>query len=168
MISHFALLGLASSYTASALGSKDGATGRLPAMGWNSWNEYECNITEDVFLTVGGLLVSSGLKDLGYNYVNIDDCWSDKEKQRDNLTGRILPDFKKFPQGIKHTADEIHKLGLKLGIYSDAGSTTCGGFVGSLGYEKVDARTWADWGIDCHWCRILGLLALTSVRSQVR
>lgn len=131
--------------------SKDGITGRLPAMGWSSWNEYECNINETVFVNVGKLLVSLGLRDLGYNYVNIDDCWSDKVNQRDNSTGKIRPDYVKFPQGIKHTADEIHKLGLKIGIYSDSGSLTCGGFAGSLGHEVLDAETWANWGIDCSY-----------------
>lgn len=126
-----------------------GETGRLPAMGWNSWNEYNCNINEDIFLTVGNLLVSLGLKDLGYEYVNIDDCWSNKTHQRDNSTGRIQPDYNKFPQGIKHTADEIHNLGLKLGIYSDAGTLTCGGYAGSIDNEVVDATTFAEWGIDC-------------------
>ncbi|KAH7094284.1 glycoside hydrolase superfamily [Paraphoma chrysanthemicola] len=142
------ILGLALLPSSFALVSRDGHTGRLPAMGWNSWNEYECAINETVFLTVGELLVSLGLKDLGYNHVNIDDCWSDKVKKRDNVTGKILPDYTKFPQGIKHTADEIHKLGLKLGIYGDAGSLTCGGFAGSLGHEELDAKTWAEWGID--------------------
>ena len=132
-----------------ALVSKDEVTGRLPAMGWNSWNEYECAINETVFLAVGELLVSLGLKDLGYNYVLIDDCWSDKETQRDNVTGKIVPDYEKFPQGIGHTADEVHKLGLKIGIYGDAGSLTCGGYAGSLGHEGLDARTFAEWGIDC-------------------
>jgi alpha-galactosidase len=132
-----------------ALVSSDGFTGRLPAMGWNSWNEYACNINETVFLTTAGLLISLGLKDLGYKYVNIDDCWSSKANQRDNVTGRINPDYAKFPRGVQHTADEIHKLGLKLGIYSDAGSLTCAGYAGSLGHEVVDANTWADWGIDC-------------------
>ncbi|KAJ4367262.1 hypothetical protein N0V83_006843 [Neocucurbitaria cava] len=117
-------------------------------MGWNSWNEYKCDINETVFLRTGSLIVSLGLKDLGYNYVNIDDCWSNKDLQRDNVTGRISPDYKKFPQGIKHTADEIHELGLKLGIYSDAGNLTCGGYAGSLGNERIDAKTFADWGID--------------------
>src|SRR5437868_4898146 len=104
-----------------ALVSQDG-TGRLPAMGWNSWNEYGCNIKETDFIKVGQLLISLGLKDLGYQYVNIDDCWSDKQKRRDPTTKEILPDKDKFPQGISHTAHEIHSLGLKLGIYSDAGS----------------------------------------------
>lgn len=132
-----------------ALVSPDGHTGRLPALGWNSWNEYECAINESIFLEVGNLFVSLGLKDLGYTYVNIDDCWSDKVNQRDSTTGQIRPDEKKFPQGIKHTADEIHKLGLKLGIYSDAGTKTCGGYAGSLGHEELDANTFAEWGIDC-------------------
>lgn len=107
--------------TASALVSP-GGVGRLPAMGWNSWNEYACNINEDVFLRVSDLLIELGLKDLGYNYVNIDDCWSNKELRRDNTTKRIIPDFVKFPQGIKGLAEKVHAKGLKIGIYSDAGA----------------------------------------------
>lgn len=98
-----------------------GGIGRLPAMGWNSWNEYACDISEEVFLETGELMVSLGLRDLGYEYVNIDDCWSDKEKKRDEETKRIVVDSLKFPRGISYVADEIHKLGLKVGIYSDAG-----------------------------------------------
>jgi alpha-galactosidase len=115
------LLGLVLTCQTVALVSQDG-TGRLPAMGWNSWNEYGCNIKETDFIKVGQLLISLGLKDLGYEYVNIDDCWSDKQKRRDPTTKEILPDKAKFPQGISHTAQVIHSLGLKLGIYSDAGS----------------------------------------------
>lgn len=106
--------------SAVAIPSPDG-TGRLPAMGWNSWNEYGCDINEEVFVEVGELLVSLGLKDLGYNYVNIDDCWSNQELRRDNVTKRIIPDYEKFPQGISHVAERVHALGLKLGIYGDAG-----------------------------------------------
>jgi alpha-galactosidase len=105
---------------AAALVSPDG-TGRLPAMGWNSWNEYACDISDQTFVTVAGLLISLGLKDLGYQYVNIDDCWSVRGG-RDNATRRIVPDPVKFPNGIKHVADEVHSKGLKLGIYSDAGT----------------------------------------------
>jgi alpha-galactosidase len=105
---------------ASALVSSDG-TGRLPALGWNSWNEYGCDINETVFLRVAELFVELGLKDAGYEYVNIDDCWSDKEKRRDSETGRIIVDTKKFPNGIEGVAREVHAKGLKLGIYSDAG-----------------------------------------------
>ncbi|KAG7057391.1 glycoside hydrolase family 27 protein [Colletotrichum scovillei] len=141
-----AAVGLSS--TAAALVSRDGKTGRLPALGWNSWNEYGCDINETVFLTVAQHIVDLGLKDLGYEYVNIDDCWSDKELRRDNVTKEIIVDKVKFPQGIKHTVDKIHELGLKVGIYSDAGTSTCGGFEGSLGYEEIDAATFAKWGID--------------------
>jgi alpha-galactosidase len=104
--------------------SRDG-TGRLPGMGWNSWNEYGCEINDMVFINVANKLISLGLKDLGYEYVNIDDCWSDKEKRRHPVTREIIPDFGKFPQGIRHTVQQIHALGLKIGIYSDAGSTHC-------------------------------------------
>ncbi|KAK3987608.1 glycoside hydrolase, partial [Cladorrhinum sp. PSN332] len=130
-----------------ALVSPDG-TGRLPAMGWNSWNEYACDINETVFLNVAQQLVVLGLKDLGYEYVNIDDCWSDKEKRRDPVTRELLVDKSKFPNGIARTAELIHDLGLKLGIYSDAGTETCGGYAGSLGFEEVDATTFSSWGVD--------------------
>lgn len=105
---------------ANALVSPDGA-GRLPAMGWNSWNEYGCDIHEEVFVTVADLMVDLGLKNAGYNYVNIDDCWSDKVRKRDSVTGRIIVDAVKFPNGISRVADEVHERGLKLGIYGDAG-----------------------------------------------
>jgi alpha-galactosidase len=121
MLALYVPLGLILAGQTVALVSRDG-TGRLPAMGWNSWNEYGCDITENDFVKVGQLLTSLGLKDLGYEYVNIDDCWSDKEKRRDPTTKEIIPDKAKFPQGISHTADLIHSLGLKIGIYSDAGS----------------------------------------------
>jgi len=134
---------------AHALVSRDGITGRLPAMGWNSWNEYGCNIREDVFVTVAERLVSLGLKDLGYEYVNIDDCWSDKVRRRDSKTGELLPDYAKFPRGISHVAERVHSLGLKLGIYGDAGTDTCGGYAGSLGFEGLDAATFRRWGVDC-------------------
>lgn len=146
--STYALLGSLAAI-ASALVTKDRVTGRLPAMGWNSWNEYECNINESVFINVADNMISLGLAKLGYEYVNIDDCWSDKTLRRNNQTKDIVVDKKKFPNGIKGLAQKIHKKGLKIGIYSDAGSLTCGGFEGSLGYEDIDAATFAKWGIDC-------------------
>ncbi|KAI5837182.1 glycoside hydrolase superfamily [Morchella snyderi] len=132
---------------ASALVSKDGVTGKLPALGWNSWNAFRCDINEEKFLTAGQKLIDLGLAKAGYNYVNIDDCWSIKSG-RDNTTQRILPDLTKFPDGIDGTAKKIHDMGLKIGIYSDAGKTTCAGYPGSLYYEDIDAATWAEWGID--------------------
>lgn len=130
------------------LTSPDGV-GRLPALGWSSWNEYGCDINETVFLETAQLIVDLGLKDLGYEYVNIDDCWSDVDLRRDNDTKEFVVDAKKFPNGIGHVADKVHELGLKIGIYSDAGESTCGGYEGSLGYEDIDAATFASWGIDC-------------------
>lgn len=136
--------------------------GRLPALGWNSWNAFRCDITEDSFLTAAEHLVSLGLKDVGYQYVNIDDCWSDFNG-RDEATGRLLPNYTRFPEGINGTAAKIHDLGLKFGIYSSAGTVTCEEYPASLGYENLDAETWAEWGVDCestllldvHWCRLL-------------
>ncbi|KAK4209738.1 family 27 putative glycoside hydrolase [Rhypophila decipiens] len=142
------LLYAALSNPAAALVSKDGTTGRLPAMGWNSWNEYACNINEDIFLKIGQRIIDLGLKDAGYEYVNIDDCWSDKSKRRDPKTKEIIPDATKFPRGISYVASKLHSLGLKVGIYSDAGTNTCGGYAGSLGYEDIDASTFSKWGID--------------------
>jgi alpha-galactosidase len=101
-------------------------------MGWNSWNEYACNISGDVFVTVADMIVDLGLRDVGYQYVNIDDCWSDKLSGRDNATQRIMPDAVKFPKGIKYVADEVHARGLKLGIYGDAGRCKLSQFLSSL------------------------------------
>ncbi|KAH9859068.1 glycoside hydrolase [Lenzites betulinus] len=120
--------------------------GKLPALGWNAWNAYGCNINEDKILAAASQFVSLGLADLGYEYINIDDCWA--EMQRDASTGRIVPDPTKFPNGISGVAEQVHALGLKLGIYSDAGTATCAGFPGSLGNEVLDATTFAGWGVD--------------------
>ncbi|KNZ72043.1 putative alpha-galactosidase B [Termitomyces sp. J132] len=121
-------------------------TGRLPALGWNSWNAYRCNINETKILAAANQIVSLGLKDVGYEYVNIDDCWA--SMMRDSTTGRMVPDLNKFPSGIASLATKIHALGLKSGIYSDAGTATCAGYPGSLGTEALDAATFNDWGID--------------------
>lgn len=121
--------------------------GRLPALGWNSWNAFGCNVDETKILTAANEMVSLGLHDLGYQYVNIDDCWSVKN-ERDSTTGRIIPDPQKFPDGIDGLADKIHAMGLKIGIYSSAGLTTCAGYPASLGNEDVDAQAFAEWGID--------------------
>ncbi|KAH8701996.1 alpha-galactosidase [Talaromyces proteolyticus] len=121
--------------------------GRLPALGWNSWNAFGCDVSETKLMTAANEIVSTGLKDLGYEYVNIDDCWSVKGG-RDNVTDRIIPDSEKFPSGINGTAQKIHNLGLKIGIYSSAGTETCAGYPASIGHESLDAQTFADWGID--------------------
>ncbi|TDL16123.1 glycoside hydrolase [Rickenella mellea] len=123
------------------------STGKLPALGWNTWNAYRCNISEEKILAAGQQFVDLGLQRAGYEYVNIDDCWSAKSG-RDPNTKRIVPDSAKFPNGIDQVASKIHDLGLKIGIYSDAGTKTCAGYPGSLGNEFTDASTFADWGID--------------------
>ncbi|KAJ9168894.1 hypothetical protein P3X46_020373 [Hevea brasiliensis] len=120
--------------------------GRTPPMGWNSWNHFQCNIDEWTVKTTADALVSTGLAALGYKYVNIDDCWA--EESRD-WKGNLRPKSSTFPSGIKALADYVHARGLKLGIYSDAGYTTCSKKMpGSLGHEQQDASTFAQWGID--------------------
>ncbi|MFL5771509.1 MAG: glycoside hydrolase family 27 protein [Flavisolibacter sp.] len=129
-----------------------------PPMGWNSWNKFACNVDENMIRQMADAMVSSGMKDAGYTYINIDDCW---HGDRDSL-GFIHPDPKRFPSGMKALANYVHSKGLKLGIYSDAGSQTCGGRPGSRGYEFQDAQTYAAWGIDYlkyDWCNTDGLKA---------
>jgi alpha-galactosidase len=129
-----------------------------PPMGWNSWNKFACNVDEALIRQTADAMVSSGMKDAGYTYINIDDCW---HGERDSL-GFIHPDAKRFPSGMKALADYIHSKGLKMGIYSDAGSKTCGGRPGSRGFEYQDAQTYASWGVDYlkyDWCFTEGLKA---------
>ncbi|WP_347160071.1 glycoside hydrolase family 27 protein [Pontibacter chitinilyticus] len=129
-----------------------------PPMGWNSWNKFACNVDEQMIRQIADAMVATGMKDAGYEYINIDDCW---HGDRDSL-GFIHPDPKRFPHGMKALADYVHAKGLKLGIYSDAGSQTCGGKPGSRGYEMQDAQTYASWGIDYlkyDWCNTEGLKA---------
>ncbi|KAK3669275.1 hypothetical protein LTR78_010849 [Recurvomyces mirabilis] len=140
------LLLLAALPSALGLARPDGV-GTLPALGWNSWNAYFCDVNETKLLSAANLIISLGLKDAGYEYVNIDDCWSIKDG-RDNTTQQIIPDPNKFPNGIVGVASEIHNLGLKTGIYSSAGTKTCAGYPASIGYEYIDAATFAGWGID--------------------
>lgn len=120
--------------------------GVTPPMGWNSWNHFACNINEKMIKETADALVYTGLSKLGYEYVNIDDCWA--EIARDNK-GYLVPKNSTFPSGMKALADYVHAKGLKLGIYSDAGYFTCSkSMPGSLGYEEQDAKTFASWGID--------------------
>jgi alpha-galactosidase len=124
----------------------DNGLTRTPPMGFNDWNAFGCNVSEQLIKQTADFFVSSGLKAAGYQYVNIDDCWL--THSRDPQTGRLVPDPVKFPDGINGTAGYVHSLGLKLGIYEDAGTATCAGYPGSLGHETIDAQTFADWGVD--------------------
>ena len=117
-----------------------------PPMGWNSWNTFGHHISESVIRETADALVSAGLKDCGYEYIVIDDCWSIKDRRDGN--GDLIADPEKFPDGIKALADYVHSQGFKLGIYSDAAEKTCSGYPGSLGFEEQDASLWASWGID--------------------
>lgn len=122
-----------------------------PPMGWNSWNKFGCNVSEVLIKEMADAMVSSGMKDAGYNYIVIDDCW---QIGRDSA-GNIIPDPERFPSGMKALGDYIHSKGLKFGIYSCAGSKTCQERPGSRGYQFQDAHTYASWGVDFlkyDWC----------------
>jgi alpha-galactosidase len=123
----------------------------IPPMGWNSWNKFGCHINEQLVRGAADTMVSTGMRDAGYLYVVIDDCW---QVGRD-AQGVLGADPAKFPSGMKALGDYIHSRGLKFGIYSDAGGKTCGGRPGSQGREYQDARTFAEWGVDYlkyDWC----------------
>ncbi|OBT54139.1 hypothetical protein VE04_06758 [Pseudogymnoascus sp. 24MN13] len=106
------------------------------------------DLDADKIMAAANKVVNLGLKDVGYEYINIDDCWSIKEGGCDNTTYQIIPNPTKFPDGISGVVDKIYALGLKVGIYSSAGTKTYGGYPASIGYEDVDAATFAAWGID--------------------
>ncbi|WP_406835718.1 NPCBM/NEW2 domain-containing protein [Streptomyces sp. AHU1] len=120
-----------------------------PPMGFNNWNSTHCRADFDEAMVEGiaDLFVEKGLKDAGYQYVNLDDCWALPSRDAD---GRLVPDPARFPHGIEAVADYVHAKGLKLGIYTSAGTKTCDtvGFPGALGHEYGDARQFADWGVD--------------------
>lgn len=116
-----------------------------PPMGFNSWYQYRCSISESIVLATARTFVSSGLAKLGYNYVNLDDCWMAPTRASD---GQLQADPTRFPHGIKWLADQVHEMGLKLGIYESVGDTTCQHLPGSLGHYQQDANTFATWGID--------------------
>ena len=122
-----------------------GALAATPPMGWNSWNRFQGNISEILIEQVASAVATSGLRDAGYKYVNLDDVWQATSR---DASGNIVPDPLRFPSGMKALADYVHCLGLKMGIYSDRGTQTCSGRPGSYGYETQDARTYAAWGID--------------------
>jgi alpha-galactosidase len=113
-----------------------------PAMGWNSWNHFATRVTDKDVRTAADQIVSSGMKDAGYIYVNIDDAWQGKR----DASGNIVPNSK-FPD-MKALADYVHSKGLKIGIYSGPGPKTCGGYLGSYQHEEQDAKMYAKWGID--------------------
>ncbi len=116
-----------------------------PPMGWNSWNTFGRNISENLIMEIADAMVDKGLRDAGYEYVVIDDCWSLHERGED---GRLVADPEKFPHGMKYLSDYIHSKGLKFGMYSCAGTLTCDGYPASFDHEYLDAQTFADFGVD--------------------
>ncbi|MEV6640332.1 NPCBM/NEW2 domain-containing protein [Amycolatopsis sp. NPDC051371] len=150
------LVGLAAAVVAAAIVSPTPARaaesppaqqlGERPPMGWNSWNKFHCDINEELIRETADAMVSSGLKAAGYQYVNIDDCWAEQNRTAD---GKLEASHARFPSGIKALADYVHDRGLKLGIYTSAGTLTCQKTMpGGLDHEDVDAQTFADWGVD--------------------
>jgi len=130
-----------------------------PPMGWNSWNKFACNVSEELIRETADAMVATGMKDAGYEYIVIDDCW---QVSRDSL-GFIVADPKRFPSGIKALADYVHAKGLKFGIYSCAGNKTCGGRPAGRGHEYQDALSYAKWGVDYlkyDWCDTENLNAI--------
>ncbi|MEU3508274.1 ricin-type beta-trefoil lectin domain protein [Streptomyces longwoodensis] len=127
----------------------DSGLARTPPMGFNNWNTTGCGprFNEAMVKGIVDTFISEDLKDAGYTYINLDDCWA--LPSRDS-SGNLVPDPVRFPNGIKTVADYVHSKGLKFGLYSSAGTKTCAdnGFPGSLGHEKQDAALWASWGVD--------------------
>lgn len=116
-----------------------------PPLGWNTWNTFGEKINEQLILDAADEMVRSGLKDCGYEYIVIDDCWAMKERDEN---GKLVADPAKFPNGMKALSDAIHAKGLKFGMYSCAGTLTCAGYPASYDYEFIDAATFAEWGVD--------------------
>jgi len=130
----------------------DNGVARTPPMGWNPWYRFGCNVDELVVAQTADWMVASGMAKAGYRYVNLDDCWMARTR---DANGYLQADPTRFPHGIAALANYVHARGLKLGIYLDAGTTTCGGFPGSAGHFAQDAATVANWGVDyvkMDWC----------------
>jgi alpha-galactosidase len=137
LFSTFALSHIALAY--------DNGVGLTPPMGWNSWNKFHCEkLEESLIHDTAHVMVELGLKDLGYVYLNLDDCW---QKYR-NITGYIVEDKSKFPSGIAALSEYVHSLGLRFGLYSDSGVMTCQRRPGGLGFEEEDAAIYKEWKID--------------------
>jgi alpha-galactosidase len=130
---------------APAAAAESGGLAPTPPMGWNDWYSAYCTVNAQLVEQTAQTMVANGMKAAGYQYVNIDDCWM--AGSRDSA-GNLVADPMRFPDGIKAVADYVHGLGLKLGIYEDAGTTTCAHLPGSYGHEAQDAASFASWGVD--------------------
>ena len=117
----------------------------LPALGFNTWNTFGENINEQLVRDTADAMAATGLRDAGYTYLVIDDCWAEKERDDSH---RLVPSHETVPSGMKALADYVHSKGLKFGMYSCAGNQTCAGYPSSFEYEFIDAATFASWGVD--------------------
>ena len=133
-----------------------------PPMGWNSWNCWGLDLTQEKVFSSALALINSGLADYGYSYINIDDAWQASQRTEDGI---LMPNDN-FPD-VKSIGDWLHSRGLRLGIYSSPGDQTCGGYLGSLGYEEKDARTWNEWGVDYLKYDLCGYRSILDTMSYV-
>jgi hypothetical protein len=136
-------------------------------MGWNDWSYYQCNINEKLILDQGAALVSSGLAKKGYDTVTTDDCWM----QSRDAKGVLVANPTTFPDGMKYVGDRLHAMGLKFGIYEDSGTSTCGGYPGSLGHYQQDANTFASWGVDyvkLDGCNVPSVAGQTDAQTYIQ
>lgn len=150
---------LLTAFAVASFAQKDRSLALTPPMGWNSWNTFASNINEKMIKEMADAMVSSGMRDAGYKYLILDDCWL--APTRDSLQN-LQADPKKFPDGMKALGDYIHSKGLKFGIYNCAGTKTCAGFPGTRGHEYQDALKYASWGVDYlkyDWCNTQGINA---------
>ncbi|GES61195.1 glycoside hydrolase family 27 protein [Aspergillus terreus] len=115
-----------------------------PQMGWDNWNAFGCSLSQSLILSTASFIKKTGLRDAGYHYIILDDCWSSGRASN----GALIPDSTKFPNGMSYLGNQLHADGFGFGIYSSAGTKTCAGYPGSLGYETIDANTFASWGVD--------------------
>ena len=146
------LLACAALVTCAARAERFEGLALTPPMGWNTWNTFAANCNEALVKQTADAMVANGMRDAGYVYIVIDDCWSKKERDAD---GNVVADPVKFPGGMKALADYLHERGFKFGMYGCAGKTTCAGYPGGRGHEFQDARTYASWGVDYFkydWC----------------
>src|ERR1700692_3698353 len=149
MLNGFRALLLAALLMPSTLFAQSTTLAATPPMGWNSWNLFAGKVNDADVRAAADAMISSGMKDAGYIYINIDDTWQGERDAQGNITSN-----QKFPD-MQALADYVHSKGLKLGIYSSPGPNTCAGYEGTYAHEEQDAKTWAAWGIDYlkyDWC----------------
>jgi len=146
------LLACAALTTSVALADKFEGLALTPPMGWNTWNTFAGDCNEVLVRQTADAMVANGMRDAGYVYIVVDDCWAKKERDAD---GNLVADPVKFPSGMKALGDYLHSKGFKFGMYGCAGKTTCGGYPGGRGHEFQDARYYASCGVDYFkydWC----------------